>query len=596
MKIISFLCIGFFLFLSNNSMSQEASDTGNSIHLMFRVLGWQPNEAIGIKYPANVSKEQIQADLAALAQAHGWTYSEKSLEIKYENGDKVAWQGGRLSEKHRLDTNFRLNFQVLRDQFSGAKGIIIDVFGNRGFAYQDVFTSGVVANDKSNRDHQKWRSQFRYEKRWTGPITFGGLLNYRIRYTVDLGQLSENLNLPMLNAKSSFSKVWFLKEFPLVIFAILLPGITAHLFLRRGGIINERGKVKFKPIQFIIIYLEFYVTIGAPIHFGFVHICAAATESTLFGILLSIVPATLICFLILLRILHHYEKASRGTTWSFRENILTNLRMIVLGTPALLLPICFLATQKIFPNLSSFFFILLLLAQYAILTALFACMMPLVLGWIWKGTPLEDEKLCHRLQQLADKAGIDCRNIVLLKTKSSKLANAWVAGILAKWRSVFLTDYLLEHLSSDEIEAIFAHELGHIKHRHLLKQVAWIVLGFGGHLLLARLNLFLFSFLTGIPSWLYWLLFVGVHFGVIFLLVQFGLMRFWRQMEFEADAYAVELTRQATVFLQALRKLIQLNDAPEDLDTFNEMLSTHPNFKARADGLEKLSSRGDVRW
>ena len=223
-------------------------------------------------------------------------------------------------------------------------------------------------------------------------------------------------------------------------------------------------------------------------------------------------------------------------------------------------------------------------------------MMPLVLGWIWKGTPLEDEKLCHRLQQLADKAGIDCRNIVLLKTKSSKLANAWVAGILAKWRSVFLTDYLLEHLSSDEIEAIFAHELGHIKHRHLLKQVAWIVLGFGGHLLLARLNLFLFSFLTGIPSWLYWLLFVGVHFGVIFLLVQFGLMRFWRQMEFEADAYAVELTRQATVFLQALRKLIQLNDAPEDLDTFNEMLSTHPNFKARADGLEKLSSRGDVRW
>lgn len=69
------------------------------------------------------------------------------------------------------------------------------------------------------------------------------------------------------------------------------------------------------------------------------------------------------------------------------------------------------------------------------------------------------------------------------------------------------------------------------------------------------------------------------------MLVQFGLMRFWRQMEFEADAYAVELTQQPTVFLRALRKLIQLNDAPEDLDTFNEMLSTHPNFMARAEAI-----------
>ena len=585
-KMISILFIGFFLFLSRNSMSQETSDTRASIHLTFRVLGWQPHEAIGIKYRAKVSKEQIQADLAALAQAHGWTYSEKSFEITYEKGDKVAWQRGKLSEKDRLDTHFTLNFEVLREQFSSAEHIIIDVVGNRGFAYQDTFTSSGVANDKSNPDNQKWRSQFPYEKKWTGPISLGGLSNYRMRYTLHSEQLSETVKLPTLNANSSFSKGWFLKEFPLLIFTILLPGITAHLFLRRGGLLNERGKVKFKPLQFIVINFEFYLTIGAPIHFGCVHILAAATESTLFGILLSIGPVTLVCFLILLLILHHYQKASHGTTWSFRENFLTNLRMMVLGAPALLLPICFLATQKIFPNLSSLFFLLFLLAQYAILIALFACVVPLVLGWIWKGTPLEDEKLCLRLQQLAAKAGIDYRNIVLLKTKNSKLANAWVAGITTKWRSVFLTDYLLEHLTHDEIETIFAHELGHIKHRHLLKQVAWIVLGFGGQLILAHLSLFLFSFLTGVPSWLHWLLFLSVHFGMIFLLAQFGLMRFWRGMEFEADAYAVELTRQPAIFLQALRKLIQLNDAPEDLDTFNEMLSTHPNFTTRAEALQ----------
>ena len=49
---------------------------------------------------------------------------------------------------------------------------------------------------------------------------------------------------------------------------------------------------------------------------------------------------------------------------------------------------------------------------------------------------------------------------------------------------------------------------------------------------------------------------------------------FWRRLEFEADAYAVELTQQPAVFLQALRKLIQLNDAPENLAKFDEMLAT----------------------
>ena len=563
-------------------MSQEASDTENSIHLTFRVLGWQPYEAIGIKYSEHASKKQIQTDMAALAAAHGWKYTESTPEIKYEKGRKITWQHGALSEKRHLNTDFRLNFQVLREQFPYAESIIIDILGQNGFTYKDTFASnGDLIN-------QKWRSQFPYEKKSTEHIILGARPNYRIQYTLHLEQFPENMTLPILKASASFSKSQFIKELPLLVFTILLPGITAYLFLRRGVSRNERGKVKFKPLQFFIVYLQLHIVIVLPVHFGYVWLCAMMFDSTFWGYLLGTVPVTLIAVMFLLRVLHHYEKRTRQTAWSFHENFLTNLRMMVLGAPALLLPICFFAMQKLFPNLPSFFFFLFLLAQYAILTALFACVVPLVLGWIWKGTPLEDEKLRLRLQQIADKAGIDCRNIVLLKTKSSKLANAWVAGILAKWRSVFLTDYLLEHLTHDEIETVFAHELGHIKHRHLLKQVAWVVLGFGGQLILVLLNLFLFSFLTGIPSWLYWLLFLAAHFGVIFLLVQFGLLRFWRGMEFEADAYAVELTQQPTVFLQALRKLIQLNDAPEDLDTFNEMLSTHPNFRARADAIEKL--------
>ena len=575
-------CLCFFLFLSRLSVGNPPPAAENTINLTFRVLGWQPYEAMGIKYSEQVSKEQIQADIAALAAAHGWKYAERTPEIKYEKGKKITWQHGTLSEKGHLKTDFKLNFQVLREQFPYADNIIIHILGQNGFTYKDTFASnGDVIN-------QKWRSQFPYEKKSTGHMILGARPIYRIQYTLHLKRLPENMTLPILKTSASFSKGQFIKELPFIVFTILLPGITAYLFLRRGVSRNERGKVKVKPLQFFIVYLQLHIVVALPVHFGYVWLCAMMFDSTLWGYLLGVVPVTLIAVMFLLRVLHYYEKTTRQTTWSFRENFLTNLRMMVLGTPVLLFPICFLATQKIFPNLSSLFFLLSLLAQYAILTALFACVVPLVLRSIWKGKPLEDEKLCQRLQQLADKVGIDYRNIVLLKTKSSKLANAWVAGILPKWRSVFLTDYLLENLSFDEIETIFAHELGHLKHRHLLKQVAWVVLGFCGQLVLIKLGLSVFSFLTSIPSWLYWLLFLCVNFSVIFFLVQFGLMRFWRRMEFEADAYAVQLTQQPTVFLQALRKLIELNDAPEDLDTFNEMLSTHPNFTARADAIEKL--------
>lgn len=52
----------------------------------------------------------------------------------------------------------------------------------------------------------------------------------------------------------------------------------------------------------------------------------------------------------------------------------------------------------------------------------------------------------------------------------NKTANAVVSGFFKK--RIFVTDYLMENLSRDEIEAIVAHEIGHIKKGHL-----WIRLG-----------------------------------------------------------------------------------------------------------------------
>ena len=578
-KKISIFGLCLFVSLSGIILGKESPSAGKSIHLTFRVLGWRSEDVIGIKYFGPVSKEQIHADTNALALAHDWTYFENTTEITSEKGAKITWQSGSLSETQSLAKNFTLNFQVLRELFPNAESIIIDIIGQNGFAYQGTFTSSGVTNENA----EQWQSQFPFKKNWVG------MSGYRIRYTLHPTQLLAIPILPTLSATASFSKMWLFKTFPLLVFLTFAPSATLYLFVRRGVSRNELGKVKLSPIQGIILNLQFPIIIWVVTVIGCANVFAMLTRNAILGFMFGGATVPILSYMFFLFVLHRNEKNSGRTTWSFRENLLTNLRMIVLGTPAILLPFCFLGTQKMLPHVPFFALGLLLLVQYAMLTALFACMIPFALRWVWNGKPLKDETLGQRLHKLAQKAGIDYRGIVLLKTTGNKLANAWVAGILPRWRTVFITDYLLEHLRPEEIETIFSHELGHLKHRHLLKQVAWIVLGFGGQLLLVSLSLFLFRFLTGIPSWAYWLLFVSINFGVILLLVQFGLMPFWRRMEFEADAYAVELTQQPTVFLQALRKVIQLNDAPEDLDTFNEMLSTHPNFKARADAIEKIN-------
>jgi len=492
-KIASIISLCLLIFVSSNASSQESSDAGKSIHLIFSVLGWQPQDTIEIRYPERVSTAQMQADMAALAQIHSWKYFENTLEISQEDDKQVAWQHGMLSEKRHLAAEFTLNLQAVREQFPNTENIVIEIVGKNGIVYEDTFTPSADANGDFELDYQKWRNHFVFHKSW------GGISYYRNRYTFHLAQISETINLPILTVTASFSHKWFLRIIPLLVFLMLVPGATLYLFLRRGMSRNERGKIKGTPIQTVILILEFHIGMGVPLHLGGAEVCSALMQNAILGFIFGVASIGVASFLIFMRILHQYEKTARGTTWSFRENLLTNLRMIVLGAPALLLPFCFLGTQKVFPHLSFFAFGILLLVQYAILTVLFACIVPFALGWVWKGKPLEDDTIRQRLQELAQKAGIDYRDIVLLQTKNSKLANAWVAGIFPKWRSIFITDYLLEHLKHEELETIFAHELGHLKHRHLLKQVAWIVLGFGGQLLLARLSLFLLSFLTGIP-------------------------------------------------------------------------------------------------
>ena len=163
-----------------------------------------------------------------------------------------------------------------------------------------------------------------------------------------------------------------------------------------------------------------------------------------------------------------------------------------------------------------------------------------------KFEPLADESLKTRVQSLMARCGFAAKGLFVMDgSKRSAHANAYFTGFGAAKRVVFF-DTLLAKLSPGEVEAVLAHELGHFKHRHVMKRIAaMFALSLAGFALL--------GWLSG-QSWFY--LGLGVRPSleapndalalILFLLVApvFGFFvsplfaQLSRRHEFEADAYA----------------------------------------------------------
>jgi STE24 endopeptidase len=108
-------------------------------------------------------------------------------------------------------------------------------------------------------------------------------------------------------------------------------------------------------------------------------------------------------------------------------------------------------------------------AQLGMLAAMSSAMLllsPLFVRISWRTRRLESGPLRRRLERVSRRFGFRCSDILVWET-GGRLVNAGVTGALPWYRYVILTDGLIERLAPREIEAVFGHELGHIKHRHL---------------------------------------------------------------------------------------------------------------------------------
>src|SRR5262249_31183013 len=82
--------------------------------------------------------------------------------------------------------------------------------------------------------------------------------------------------------------------------------------------------------------------------------------------------------------------------------------------------------------------------------------------------------LRQRLLAASRRLRFRCSNLLVWNTHGG-VANAMVAGVFPFLRYVLFTDRLLEELTPEEVEAVFGHEVGHVKHHHMLCYLVFLL-------------------------------------------------------------------------------------------------------------------------
>ena len=226
---------------------------------------------------------------------------------------------------------------------------------------------------------------------------------------------------------------------------------------------------------------------------------------------------------------------------------------------------------------------------------------PEVLRRVLHTQPLPDSPLRRRLEELCRRTGLEYREILLWKT-NYYVCNAAVMGLTRRMRYILLSDMLIETMTDRQIQAVFAHEIGHVKHWHM----GWYVVLFAtlllacfgpGQLLDEQLNR------LPLPAWASMDALKGAvaFMGIAGFFMLFGYVS--RSFERQADLFAARTMQAldsppapmhtcasldpygAAAFIAALHRVAMVNNIPISARNF-----THGSIAQRVRYLQSLSS------
>ena len=212
----------------------------------------------------------------------------------------------------------------------------------------------------------------------------------------------------------------------------------------------------------------------------------------------------------------------------------------------------------------------------------------------------------HRMvEKLATEAGIPKPRVAIMQ---SPVPNAFATGRSPKHAVVAVTDSIMRLLNRDELEAVLAHELAHVKNRDILTMT---IASFIAMIASIIMQSFLWGALfnrrggDGASAWII----AGIVAAIVWFIANLLMMALSRYREFAADRGSAYITRNPRALISALNKISGRMDAvPVEArakveganaffiipalsgNTLLELFSTHPALEKRIANLEKVET------
>lgn len=283
---------------------------------------------------------------------------------------------------------------------------------------------------------------------------------------------------------------------------------------------------------------------------------------------------------------HKYNLSNQTLLKYFTESIKSTLVSGAIGVPILLL------FYFILKEFGDYWWLVFASAMFFISVILSQIFPVLIFPIFYKVKPIEDDELKDRIKILAKDAGLKVQDVYSFNmSKNTKKANAAFTG-LGKTKRIILGDTLLSSYSKEEIETVIAHELGHYKKKHIIKNIMFgTVNSFALFFIISmlyKISLDWFGFkdvteIAALPLLTLWAMLIGLIQTPISNLLS-------RKFEYEADQYAIESTRKPLSFIQTLNKLTEQNLGDKEPHPFVEwFFYSHPSIKKRISAIENYS-------
>ena len=220
---------------------------------------------------------------------------------------------------------------------------------------------------------------------------------------------------------------------------------------------------------------------------------------------------------------------------------------------------------------------------------------PSLIKFFWQCRPLPQGSKRRRIEAICENAKLKYNNILKWPIFEGKLLTAGVMGLIKRFRYILVTESLLQILNDDEIDAVMAHEIGHIKKKHLV----FYLIFFLGFIVLsyAAFDLILYAILYSNLSFpilrdirfeqaaLTSILLTAAMAAILLIYFRYVFGYFMRNCERQADLYAFDLLGSSRWLVSYLEKIALYSGQSHDRPSWH-----HFSIRQRIDFLNKCEA------